>query len=225
MSLIPNPKNVKETDLVSVSNAAIQADKVLIQAALLWLSKHPQLTPLFFTIGKYAANHTLTSCFSKGTCQNCNRCLHFLGLDIDHVGVMDLCESAMMSAYAEAIHHPLYSMEMASKGIELIRHAISDLASMPEIATAYHKDLAEYLFPMAWGPPSPPKMTEILNKGQSIYDKDKSKKASAWLYVGLPEVFAKFKNETTKTKEVLQGIINEVYVKWRGWGLDNHHSV
>ena len=225
MSIIPNPKNVNEMDLVTVSNTAIQADMVLIQAALLWLTKHPQLTPLFFTLGKYAANHTLTSCFSKGTCQNCNRCLHFLGLDIDHIGVVDLCESAMMSAYAEAIHHPLYSMEMASKGIELIRHAISDLASMPEKATAYHEDLAKYLFSMGGGLPSPQKMTEILNKGQSIYNKDKSNKASAWLYVGLPEVFAKFKNEATKTKEVLQSIIDEVYNKWRLWGQANHHSL
>jgi hypothetical protein len=207
-------------DLMGTSTKALHADLVFIRAALLWITHHPQLTPLIYTLGKYAANHTLSSCFSKGTCKNCTRCLHFLGFDIDNVGVTDLCESALMSAYAEAIHHPFYSMELASKGIAIIQHAVSDLASMPEIATSYHNELARYLSSIvsSVNAPTPQMMNETLMKGQTIYNTDKT---SAWLYVGLPEVFAKIKSQAVHDTQAIQEIINEVYNKWRGWGQMN----
>lgn len=215
-------------DLVGTSTNALHADLVFIRAALLWITHHPQLSPLFYTLGKYAANHTLASCFSKGTCKNCSRCLHFLGFDIDNVGVIDLCESALMSAYAEAIHHPMYSMEMATKGIEIIRHAISDLAAMPEVATAYHNRLAQYLSshynPTSAGhdslnSPTAEMIKQTLVKGESIYQH--SDKSSAWLYVGLPEIFAKIKTQAAYETKAIEDIINEVYNKWRLWGQQN----
>jgi hypothetical protein len=208
-------------DLVGTSSKALHADLMFVRAALLWITHHPQLTPLFYTLGKYAANHTLSSCFSMGTCKNCNRCMHFLGVDIDKVGVTDLCESALMSAYAEAIHHPLYSMEMASKGIKIIQQAVSDLASMPEIAATYHNELAQYLSSIVSQPMLP--IAEMVNntliKGQSIYKS--ADKTSAWLYVGLPEIFAKIKTNAVQDTEAIQKIINDVYNKWRDWGQKN----
>lgn len=206
-------------DLRGTAYNALQADLYVIQAALLWISNHPQLAPLFYTFGKYAANCTLTSCFSKGTCQNCNKCLHLLGLDIDRVGVTDLCESALMSAYSEAIHHPFYSMQMASKGINLIKQGISGLANMPEQATQHHKDLAKFIKSIENLQLLSPNISfqNIWNKGYEIY---KESRAIAWLYVGLPEVFAKVRQRVTQDEAQIEDIITEVYSKWRKWGQE-----
>jgi hypothetical protein len=116
-----------------------------IRAALLWFSHHPQFAPIFHTISKYAAHHVLTSCLSTGACRNCQRCLHFLGWDVDRVGGMDICESILLSAYAEVVHDPIYSMQLANKGISLIHQAINDMAAMPDVADRYHRLLARHL--------------------------------------------------------------------------------
>ena len=203
----------KEDDLKRKTMDALQADALAVKAALFWLSHHPQLSPLFYTLGKYAANHTLTSCFTKGTCQSCNKCLHLLGVDIDHVGVADLCESALMSAYAEALHNPYYSLQMATKGIELIRQAIAHLASMPEVADIYHKELANYIKNLEHNL----NFEATFDKGHEIYD---TPKATEWLYVGLPEVFAKIKQSAIKDEKEIEKIIKEVYNKWREWGQE-----
>ncbi len=202
---------LKEDDLTQKTMDAFKADASAIRAALLWLSHHPQLSPLFYTLGKYAANHTLTSCLSKGTCQNCNKCLHFLGMDIDHVGTVDLCESALISAYAEALHNPYYSLQMANKGIELIRQTGANLASMPQFADVYHKKLANYIKTIGYNL----NFENALNKGHEIYDKTK---ATEWLYVGLPEVLARIKQSAVKEEGEIEKIIENVYNKWRDWG-------
>ena len=172
---------------------------------------------MFYTLGKYAANHTLTSCFSQGTCQNCNKVLHLLGMDIDHVGTTDLCKSALMSAYAEAIHHPYYSLRMATKGIEVIRQGIADLASMPEMAAQYHRELASFMNTQSSAAPHIINFQNILDRAGEIYKKG----ASTWLYVGLPEVFAKVKQLAKQDEEQIAKIIGEVYDKWRVWGKEN----
>lgn len=202
---------LKEDDLTQKTMDALKADVSAIRAALYWLSHHPQLSPMFYTLGKYAANHTLTSCLSRGTCQNCNRCLHLLGMDIDHVGAVDLCESALISAYAEALHNPYYSLQMANKGIELIRQAIAHLASMPVVADQYHKELASYIKTIG----DKLNFENTLKKGHEIYDRPN---ATEWLYVGLPEVLAKIKQSAVKEEREIEGIIENVYNKWRKWG-------
>jgi hypothetical protein len=127
------------------SSSQIFEEITAIRAALLWFSHHPQFMPIFHTISKYAAHHVLTSCLSSGACRNCQRCLHFLGWDVDRVGKMELCESILMSAYAEALHDPVYSLQMANKGISLVHQAIDDMAAMPEMADHYHTLLAKHL--------------------------------------------------------------------------------
>jgi hypothetical protein len=203
-------------DLAATTTNALQADAVLIRAALLWISRHPELSPLFYTISKYAANHTMTSCFSEGLCKNCNRTLHFLGMDVEHVGTMDLCESAFMSVYAELIHHPLYSMELATKGLEIFREAISDLAAMPAVADTYHSRLANYITNM--NGTTAQRVQNILKEGQLIYSKN-----TAWLYVGLPEVLAKI--GVRKDTLYISNVINEVYDKWRHWGIHHNNTI
>jgi hypothetical protein len=229
MSILQSDKNILsslnsfmsrepgEPDLAATTTNALQADAVLIRAALLWIYRHPELSPLFYTISKYAANHTMTSCFSEGLCKNCNRTLHFLGMDVDHVGTMDLCESAFMSVYAELIHHPLYSMELATKGLEIIREAISDLAAMPAAADAYHTELAKYIMTIN-GTTTAQTVQKILKEGQHIYNKN-----TAWLYVGLPEVLAKI--GVNKDTRYISNVINQVYDKWRHWGIYHNNNI
>jgi hypothetical protein len=127
------------------SSSQVFEEITAIRAALLWFSHHPQFMPIFHTISKYATHHVLTSCLSSGACRNCQRCLHSLGWDIDRVGSMELCESILMSTYAEALHDPLYSLQMANKGISLVHQAIDDMAAMPEMADHYHTLLAKHL--------------------------------------------------------------------------------
>lgn len=216
LSLPQQDQDKKNEDLGGAASAALQADFLAVRAALLWLSHHPQLTPLFYTMGKYAVNHTLTSYFSKGTWQKCNKCLHLLGMEIDHVGVTELCESALMSAYAEAMHNPYYSLQMASKGIAVIRQGIAHLADMPEVATAYHKELAKYIKSIE----KDLNFQHMFDKGHEIYTKPS---ATEWLYVGLPEVFAKIKQRAIQDESEIERIISEVYSKWRNWGKENNH--
>jgi hypothetical protein len=176
------------------------------------------LTPLFYTIGRYAANHTMTTCLSKGACEKCSRALHFLGMDVEHVGGMDLCESALMSAYTEAIHHPFYSMELATKGIELIKEAIKDLAAMPAMATTCHQELAKII---GLNEAHTVKtVNDILAKGKTIYAKN-----TAWLYVGLPEVLSRIKNISTKDENAVALIVHDVYEKWRVWGIQQQQNM
>jgi hypothetical protein len=211
----------------------VREEIAAIRHAFLWLSHNPQFTPLVNTASKYAAHRMLTSCFSQRTCRNCSRCLHFLGVDIDHVGITDICEATLMSAYAEAIHDPIYSMQLATKGIQLIRQAINDIAAMPEKAEQYHKRLAKYLFDTQdkiklledslTGKDT--KMIDgILKEGSKIYN-FASHGAGSWLYVGLPEIMAKIKAEGIKDEARIAEIIQTVYNKWITWGRENKGKV
>lgn len=216
-----------------------------IRAALLWFSQHPQFTPLFKTFSKYAVHHVLTSCFSEGTCRNCNRCFHFLGWNVgDSVGPAEICSSVLMSAYAEAIHDPVYSLQLATKGIDYISHAIEELATMPQVADHYHKQLAAYLLSLSHHDLFTPSgsnrdhnskkvnanaLEQILREGGKIYNSvthdDQSKSFSSWLYVGIPEVLAKIKAEGIRDQERMVTVINQVYQKWLQWGIENKQSL
>jgi hypothetical protein len=197
-------------DLIESTTTALQADAIFIKAALLWISHHPELSPLFYTIGKYAAHHAMTSCFSEGVCKNCYRGFHLMGMDVDHVGPMDLCQSVLISAYAEAMRHPFDSLKLATKGVEVIQEGISTLASMPASTSLIHNSFAAYL-----GNNSVKTMQDVLENGQKFY-----KSNTAWLYVGLPEVLSKIKSSGTKDQNDILSIIHDVYEKWRIWGVN-----
>jgi hypothetical protein len=62
-------------------------------------------------------------------------------------------------------------------------------------------------------------VNNTLIKGQTIYKS--ADKTSAWLYVGLPEIFAKIKTNAAHDTEAIQKIISDVYNKWRDWGQKN----
>ena len=208
-----------------------------IRAALLWFSQHPQFMPLFKTFSKYAVHHVLTSCFSEGTCRNCNRCFHFLGWNVgDGVGPAEICSSVLMSAYAEAIHDPVYSLQLATKGIDYISHAIEELAAMPQVADHYHKQLAAYLLkrndlftPSGHDGESVNvhALEQILTEGGRIYNsvtRDQSKSFASWLYVGIPEILAKIKAESIRDEKKMFDVIDQVYQKWLTWGKENSQS-
>ena len=154
------------------------------------------------------------------------------------MGLVDICESTLMSAYAEAIHDPVYSMQLASKGIHLIRSAITDLSAMPEKAEQYHQLLAKYLvkakdkikliedtFEGGATPKSstPQVIDGILKEGERIYNHNNTHGGSSWLYVGLPEIIAKIKTEGVKGEAKIAEIVQSVYNKWLVWGKDNKH--
>lgn len=242
MSLLPFKKqeeSLGKMHAFSKSNAVrinLYEEITAIRAALLWFSQHPQFMPLFKTFSKFAVNHVLTSCLSNGGCHRCKQCLRLLGLNIgDGVGTVEICEALLMSAYTEAIHDPVYSLQMAQRGVDFISHAIENLAAMPERAEQYHSLLAKYLLTIRDDllPPGstedhdkrvvePSLLQTIMAEGDKIYLKGTGQRFSSWLYVGIPEILGKIQAQGIRDERALATVINDVYKKWQAWA--HQHS-
>ena len=188
----------------------------LLRTMLLWLSQHPELTPIGSILGKYVASRAFKMCLGPNMCHHCESCLGFFGIHLEPAGLHEIMTYALDIAYQQALKNPVQSLHMAVEGIHFVTHAIDTLAHLPENADTAHKELAKILLE-----PQSSQMSKatLLQEGMKIYNKHNGLLQGDWLHVGLPQILEEVHKSVGKLKaEDLQKFINDTYQSWRSWG-------
>ena len=206
---------------------AIAKETELVRIALFWLSQHPEFTPFASILGKYAAVRTMNACLGPTMCQRCEHCLDFLGVHLHDAGLRQLCDYSMHLAYNQALVHPVQSLMLARKSIQVLTDAVHTLATLPQQFQVQHSQLAKVLWEQnAKGNEHLSMLCSVdaLKKGMDIYNLG-GKQWGTWLHVGLPPILDKLQTSAIKTEKELAQYIGQEYDRWRIFGQQQLSSI
>lgn len=212
----------KQQGLFDPSLATVAQQAQLAQTALMWLSKHPELTPLATIMGQYLAAHAMNACLGPGMCSRCKHCLGLFGVQMHEANFTDLADTSLRCMYQTALRNPTLAIQFAQESIKFVVDAITRLSQLPDNLKEAHGELAELLFKQrsCAAQESPTSCSaKTLNDGIAIYNK-RGNHWGEWLYVGLPEIWQQLGHAAVLGQHEVEQIIANQYNLWRKYGAN-----